>query len=617
MYAINTDLYERLKDGEIQIVRISVTPTTGDAFVLTEADIIAGSFEIDRYCASGSTMEIGSAIAAELSFNINNTDGGYNDKVFEGAELFVQIGAYNELIPIGYFTVDNVPRKLTIMSIMALDRMVRFDKTYVNPLDDTTTSITVERIIRDACDKCNVTLFTNPSIFSNATYAVSDITCDLNTTYRQIVQWAFEILGVCGYMDWTGRLRFGWYNKYSNGVYADSIYYINLMYDYQAEVTAGTKTEADLTALVIEVNALGILDFTVVYVTGNFLFVQADSTINTRQKMLDYMAGFYPTSTITSAERFTSDVQEKAITITGIQITDDADLVYLGAGSDEQYMLNVAGNGLLHNAGGTDTTIVDSNIQTIANNIYTLCAGTTYTPYECTAKPYPQLYPLDAVLYKNAGGTYFASYVTHINFKLNGKNKIKAIGETSTSKGYAAANPITRGQAAIIEAISKNQNERLNSRAQELISLNELVSAAFGLYSSSVTQTDGSVKYYLHNAKTKETSSIIYTMTANGLAWTTSGWNNGSPAWSSGITAEGNAIFNQVNATGVNVASANTLYETQITPEDFAIKYNGVDVIRMSGDVTTLTSITATKKVNIGKVRFVPRDNGADLVVLD
>lgn len=136
MYKVSPTIIELLNKNYRQIVKISVSGKNGN-FVITESEILQGSLQIDRYCVSGSKIEVGSAIAAELSFDLKNDNGKYDDTVFEGAELYVQIGIKDWTvtgttptywIPCGHFIIDTPPRHKTTIKVSALDRMMLFDR---------------------------------------------------------------------------------------------------------------------------------------------------------------------------------------------------------------------------------------------------------------------------------------------------------------------------------------------------------------------------------------------------------------------------------------------------------------------------------------------------------
>ena len=211
MYSISSAALAALRTDVKQSISITCTPTAGTEFEITETDIV-GAPTISRASVSGDKIEIGSAIAAELSLTLNNWDGKFNDKVFEGAELYVEIkfplaSGTIYSIPMGYFTVDKTPRKLTTIKITAYDRMARFDRPY-----NTTRSYpaTLYTIIADACSKCGVTNAVSATSL-NCGYSVPNRPQADNLTYRQVIMWAAELMGLNLYINESGQLAAKWY----------------------------------------------------------------------------------------------------------------------------------------------------------------------------------------------------------------------------------------------------------------------------------------------------------------------------------------------------------------------------------------------------------------------
>ena len=157
-------------------------------------------------------------------------------------------------------------------------------------------------------------------------YVVKNFPESDGLTYRRIIQWIAEISGTCAYIDWDGKLCFGWYDDN---------------------------------------------DFS-----------------------------------LSPSERYSSDMYEQDITITGVQITDEDDNTFL-AGTDD-YAFNIENNGLIQ----------DKQTE-IATAIYNKVAGFTYRPYTCTCKPLPYVYPLDGVSYTDKNGVKHNSIVTGVTFKMN------------------------------------------------------------------------------------------------------------------------------------------------------------------------------------------------------
>ena len=91
MVNVSQDIIKSFNEGNQQTALIEVTAGS-KTFTITEADIIQGGLKIDRYCVTNSKIEVGSAVASELSLKLRNYDGKFNDVSFEGAVLNVKIG---------------------------------------------------------------------------------------------------------------------------------------------------------------------------------------------------------------------------------------------------------------------------------------------------------------------------------------------------------------------------------------------------------------------------------------------------------------------------------------------------------------------------------------------
>lgn len=239
MVNVSQDIIKSFNEGNKQTALIEVT-AGGKTFTITDADIIQGGLKIDRYCVTNSKIEVGSAVASELSLKLRNYDGKFNDISFEGAVLNVKIGiklasvlegatlgkgvlgrmilgsassdqdvAY---VPCGLFIVDTPPRKLSTISISALDYMVLFDHE-VNA-SALSFPIHVDALIQKICSICNATLATDVSVLPNHYFSIGGLP-DTNQklTYRQLLQWCAQLTGTCAFMDGSGRLVLKWYEQ--------------------------------------------------------------------------------------------------------------------------------------------------------------------------------------------------------------------------------------------------------------------------------------------------------------------------------------------------------------------------------------------------------------------
>jgi len=528
MYPISNTALSLFKNAYRQVLEIKFAGTA-DTLTITEADIVSGGMSVNRYSVSGNMIEIGSAIAAELILQLDNTDGRFDNITFEGAELFVRVGtkkwdahrwenAVLHYVPIGYFTIDEGPRKLDTITLSALDRMVQFDRDV--DMSQLAFPTTVAAMMSRICDICRVPLETNVSELTNQDYAINECPTDDNLTYRQLLSWCAEITGTCAYIDWNGRLRLEWY--------ADS----------------GTV--------------------------------------------------------ISMSDRFDSDLHENSVEISGVQVKYGNDIALVG---DDGYAISIEGNSLIqHDPRG------------IAEALSEELVGFTYIPFTAEVKPMPHLFPMDGITFVDKNGVNRYTIITGSTYVINVGTSIEGKGETATKKGYATANPLTKRENAIIKAIRDGEDGIYNARISSILAFNELISNALGLFVTPAQQSDGSTIYYMHNEASLEESSTIFTMTAGGIAWTNSGWNNGSPVWSYGATSAGDALFRLLSAEGINVAKAGEDYHIEITPSTFIVYYKQMLVTRIVADTMELPKAIITEFQQCGKVREVPYAPGGVLM---
>lgn len=210
MYPITSAGLAALREDVVQSVNILCTPTKGTAFNITDKDII-GAVTVDWSSVTGSKLDLGSACMSELSFTLENTDGAFDDKVFEGAQLYVttsfSTGSTTETVPIGYYTVDSPPRKLRSIKITAYDRMAKFNRAYDTEL---AYPATLYQIVADACTKCGVSQKLPTNTLHRGVSIPKRPEAE-NLTYRQVLVWAAELMGVSLYIDYDGKLTGGWY----------------------------------------------------------------------------------------------------------------------------------------------------------------------------------------------------------------------------------------------------------------------------------------------------------------------------------------------------------------------------------------------------------------------
>lgn len=424
MVNVSQDIIKSFNEGNQQTALIEVT-TGSKTFTITEADIIQGGLKIDRYCVTNSKIEVGSAVASELSLKLRNYDGKFNDVSFEGAVLNVKIGiklssvlegatlgkgilgrmilgsassdqdvAY---VPCGLFIVDTPPRKLSTISISALDYMVLFDRE-VNA-SALSFPIHVDALIQKICSICNVTLATDVSALPNHYFSIGGLP-DTNQklTYRQLLQWCAQLTGTCAFMDGSGKLVLKWYEQ--TGV------------------------------------------------------------------------------TITASERYSSDMLENDITITGFTCDDGKGNTYLSGTAD--YTLDLSDCGFLTNA-----------YEGVLKELQAARGGFAYRPYSATIKSAPYLFPLDMIRYKDKDGVVHDTIVTNVTLALNCNTAISGTGETVTSSSYAQS---TSGVTSQQAATDRANLEKINQTATQTNQTKNDLTQFRTEYSSDLEKTNAAIE---------------------------------------------------------------------------------------------------------------------------
>lgn len=408
MVNVSQDVINYFNEGNRQTAAIEFS-NGKESFTITEADIVQGGLKIDRYSVTNSKIEVGSAVASELSLKLRNYDGKFDNVSFEGAVLYVKVGVWSDdptalghfvlgqsvlgalngignfilgknligdagtkaqvvWIPCGRFIIDTSPRKLQIITVSALDYMVKFDKAV--DYSKMSFPIHVDALIQKICELCSVSLLTDVTALPNHQYSIGGFpSSSQQLTYRQCLQWCAQLTGTCAFMNEDGQLVLKWYEQ---------------------------------TAV-----------------------------------------------TVTMNERYTSDLLENDITITGFACDVSDEATYL-AGTNE-YALDLSDCGFLTNS-----------YDGVLKELLAARGGFSYRPYSATIKSAPYLFPMDMIRYKDKDGAFHNTIVTNVTFSLNCNTSISGAGETVTSSSYIQSNSGVTNQQA---STNRQTNESLETKA--------------------------------------------------------------------------------------------------------------------------------------------------------
>ena len=408
MVNVSQDVINYFNEGNRQTAAIEFS-NGKESFTITEADIVQGGLKIDRYSVTNSKIEVGSAVASELSLKLRNYDGKFDKVSFEGAVLYVKVGVWSDdptalghfvlgqsvlgalngignfilgknligdagtkaqvvWIPCGRFIIDTSPRKLQIITVSALDYMVKFDKAV--DYSKISFPIHVDALIQKICELCSVSLLTDVTALPNHQYSIGGFpSSSQQLTYRQCLQWCAQLTGTCAFMNEDGQLVLKWYEQ---------------------------------TAV-----------------------------------------------TVTMNERYTSDLLENDITITGFSCDVSDEATYL-AGTNE-YALDLSDCGFLTNS-----------YDGVLKELLAARGSFSYRPYSATIKSAPYLFPMDMIRYKDKDGAFHNTIVTNVTFSLNCNTSISGAGETVTSSSYTQSNSGVTNQQA---STNRQTNESLETKA--------------------------------------------------------------------------------------------------------------------------------------------------------
>lgn len=404
MYPISSAVKALYDAEQRQVLRITGTDKNGATISITDANVMENGFSIDRYSCNGTKLEVGTAIASELTLKLDNRQGQFDGIAFEGAELFVEVGIADwaqdsptvNWMPCGYFTPYIQPRKYSTITLAALDRMMRFDRVVED--GSLTFPATVAGLVAQVCALFGITLAAAITGLPNASYSVPELPeLQQTITYRNLIQWCAGIMGTNAWMDWNGQLRFSWYDNATD------------------------------------------------YVT-------------------------------TAANRFSSDLHEDDITITGITYTNTQDATVI-AGTDD-YAIDLTGNYL-----------AAPGIAAILPTLNTALNGFTYRPFTATVTRAPYLWPMDAITFTEKDGTSHASVLTNVNFSLNGVTALESHGETAEANSGTAPSGVTPMQGFLIEKAKQAAVDEVDESLTQEEVFNRLTDngAAQGLYIDPVT----------------------------------------------------------------------------------------------------------------------------------
>lgn len=505
--------------------RAAITLADSTTLETTEEDIIVKGFKIDDSVSANNSFQIGAAIINQFTLMLNNIEGKFNDYDFTDAVIRPYIGlklsTTTEWLAKGVFTVDESKVASSIVSLICLDNMYKFDMPFSDvEIDFPCTNL---QLLQKVCLHCGVSLATLH--FLNGDFLIERRPNDEAINCREIVSWIAQMAGCFARINTQGSLELKWY-------------------DFEA-----FENESNIDG--------GIFDEATPYATGD----NADGG-----NFIDYNSGDdIDGGTFLDTKRFhhlyaisQADISTDDIVITGVQVK--------AQGTKEDY-----GETILFGSTGyviemTNPLIQENTAHIIANSVGQKIVGMRFRPLNISTLSDPSIEAGDVAKVSDRKGNVYHIMVTNLSYTVGENEKVSCDAETPSRKRSVRYDEQTK---AIIDA-RKEAQKQITAYDLAVQQLNDLVLHSFGVYKSEETLPDGSKIFYSHDKPTLAESQNVWKQTAN--TFTVS--NDGGQTWR-GMDADGNMVATVLNAIGVNAEWINVLTSFNVG-ENFSVDRFGI-----------------------------------------
>ena len=502
MINVSNAFKEEIKnENRNYIININISLTDGTEIELGNPQIWNGGFSIEDGVSGNSSFEIGGAIINKLTLVINNIDESYTNYVFDEAKVIAKIGLKlpdntTESINKGIFIVNDVAYNGALITLTCLDYMSKFDRPYSESKLEY--PATLSEIVRDICSRHNITFVTTS--FRNSQYQI-DVRPDPEAiTDREVLQWCAQIAACWARFDNMGQLHFEWYDT------SPIVSLYNLI-----------TSDSDKILTVDDKNIIALH----------------------RSQKEDFLNDNIYTTNIHRITNISSkNVSLDDVVITGIRVvsntSDSEDQIFGYKG----YVLSIENNHLIE----------DGKEQEIAKLIGENVVGMRFRPLSISCLNDPTIEAGDRAYIIDEKSNVYTTYITSTVFSIGKYQTISCNAETPERNKAARYSQMTK---AIVES-RKTAEKLMNSYESAAINMMQLISQGYGLYFTIEIEEDGSKRPYMHDKPTIEESSVVWTITSNGLMVS----KDGGITW--GVDVNGNALFNVITAHGINADWINT-----------------------------------------------------------
>lgn len=493
-----------------------ITLVDGTELNLTNKDLWNGGMTIEDAVSADNSFDIGSAIINKCTIVIENLDDRFSNYDFNRAEVIVSVGlalpdGTEEKIHKGVFAVDEAKYNGSIITLSCLDNMRKFDKVYSE--SNLPYPATLNQIIRDACDMCDVTLQTYQ--FTHDDFLIETRPSDEATTFREVVSWCAQIAGCFARCDTQGRLELKWYNQ----ELLEKVGLDGGIFDKASPDRYTTGDDAD---------------------GGSFKpWDEGDSYDGGTFHDMEGYHHIY--SNYTAPVTSTDDV-----VITGVRVLEkalddenmEAVVTYL-SGSDG-YVVEISNNDLIQ----------DGNGLKIADWLGEQLNGFRFRKAQLSHASDPTIEAGDVGFMTDRKQNSYPIIISSTKFSTGGAQVTNSSANDPIRNSATRFSAQTKNYVESRRMVERERTER--EKVQE--ELGQRIDNSSGLYTTKETQKDGSKIFYLHDKPILEESMIVWKMTKE--AWGVS--TDGGKTYNGGMTVDGDAIARILTAVGIKAEWINT-----------------------------------------------------------
>ena len=494
MKNVSSNFRNELNNGNRNYVKSAdITLKNGTVLHIDNSKLWNNGLKIENAVSNTDSFDISSVIIGQLTLTLLNINDEFSEYDFTDCVASnVKVGlkledGTTESLSYGKFYLNETNYSSEVITLTFYDCLYKFDKSYSE--SKLQYPATLNKIVRDACDVCGVTMGT--VTFDNDDYIVQERPSDESLTFRQVLLWVGQISVHYFYADEEGRLAIGWYHVDES----------NIDHSYIEETVLQD-------------------------VSGD--------------EVLDTSGGEIITNIETGLSRFTSlNTQLDDVVITGIRVLHEIEgengqeTITYQSGNDG-YILSVSGNKMIQGDEGSK----------VASMIAAKVVGVRFRAFTASCLSDPTIECGDSIILADRKGTRYRSIVTNNTFQPGTFQNISCGAKSPARNSAERYSQLTQVYTDYRKELEKERTDR----EEALDELKERVDSSSGVFTTVETQPDGSNKYYLHDKPTLEESDIIWTMTAE--AWSVS--TDGGTTVNAGMTVDGDTIVRILTAVGVN-----------------------------------------------------------------